>query len=523
MSTTKKMYLTGTCLAIVLIIASCDSSRKNVTENYADSATSVTDEVVPESNTESYNLIVENEFKNALENPFSTFSIDVDGASYSNARRFISQNQLPPKDAVRVEEFINYFEYDYPQPTDNKPFNVITNSATCPWNSAHQLIQIALQGKKIPFDELPPCNLVFLVDVSGSMDDNTKLPLVKRSLKALTKQLRNTDYIALVVYAGAAGQVLPSTSGDEKETIEDAIDNLKAGGSTAGGAGLELAYKIAEENFESKSSNRIILCTDGDFNIGASSDAEMTRLIESKRDAGIYITVLGFGMGNYKDSKMEAIADHGNGNYFYIDNFDEAKKVLVTQLDGTLYTIAKDVKIQVEFNPALVKSYRLIGYENRALNKEDFTNDKKDAGEIGAGHTVTAFYEVDLKNGNEDNLTADAVSSKYSETKVKAEAMTSDELMTVHLRYKLPDENKSEAMNTVIKNEKNPFENAPTDFRFGAAVAQYAMLLRDSQFKGTASLKHIIETAKNATGKDTNGYRKDFIEMVEETEDLLRK
>lgn len=523
MSATKKLRLSGACIAIALIIASCDSSRKNVLENTTDSAAAFIDESAVESNTESYNLIVENEFKSASENPFSTFSIDVDGASYSNTRRFISQNQLPPKDAVRVEEFINYFEYDYPQPTNNSPFSVITNSAVCPWNQKNQLVQIALQGKKIPFDELPPCNLTFLIDVSGSMDTDTKLPLVKRALKTLTKQLRNIDHIGLVVYAGAAGQVLPSTNGDEKETINDAIDDLKAGGSTAGGAGLELAYKIAEENFDRNSSNRIILCTDGDFNIGTNSDAEMIRLMESKRDVGIYITVLGFGMSNYKDSKMEAIADHGNGNYFYIDNFDEAKKVLVTQLDGTLYTIAKDVKIQVEFNPALVKSYRLIGYENRALNKEDFINDKKDAGEIGAGHTVTAFYEIDLKNNSEENLMADVASSKYSETIVKAEAMNIDELMTVHLRYKLPNENKSEAINTIIKNENNLFENASTNFRFATAVAEYAMLIRTSQFKGTSSFKDIIETAKNATGKDIHGYRKDFIDMVEETEDLLSK
>ncbi len=520
MSATKKLHLYGACIGIALTIVSCDSSRKNTAEFYTDSAATTIEEPQQQFNTESYNLVVENEFKNALENPFSTFSIDVDGASYSNTRRFISQNQLPPKDAVRVEEFVNYFEYNYPQPVDGKPFNVITNSATCPWNEQHHLVQIALQGKKIPFEELPPCNLVFLVDVSGSMDDDAKLPLVKRSLKALTKQLRSKDHIALVVYAGAAGQVLPSTSGDEKETIDDAIDHLKAGGSTAGGAGLELAYKIAEENFESKSSNRIILCTDGDFNVGASSDAEMTRLIESKRDAGIYITVLGFGMGNYKDSKMETIADHGNGNYFYIDNYDEAKKVLVTQLDGTLYTIAKDVKIQVEFNPALVKTYRLIGYENRALNKEDFTNDKKDAGEIGAGHTVTAFYEIELNNSS-NHLSTDASSSKYSETKVKPEAMNTDELMTVHLRYKLPEENTSIELNTVIKNEKNKFENASDDFRFAAAVVKYAMLLRDSQFKGTASLKQVIETAENALGADENGYRKDFVKMAEETEDLL--
>lgn len=520
MNATKKLRLAGACIAIAFTIVSCESSLKNSTESY--SATDALDSQVNDEvyNTESYNLIVENDFKKTIDNPFSTFSIDVDGASYSNTRRFINQNQLPPADAVRIEEFINYFEYDYPQPNDGKPFTVITGNATCPWNTEHQLVQIALQGKKIPFNVLPPCNLVFLIDVSGSMDDDNKLPLVKKSLKALTRQLRPQDKIAMVVYAGAAGVVLDATSGNERETIYDAIDNLKAGGSTAGGAGLTLAYNIAKQNCSSHSNNRIIMCTDGDFNTGESSDAAMTRLLEANRDNGIYITTLGFGMGNYKDSKMEAIADCGNGNYFYIDSYDEAEKVLVTQLDGTLFTIAKDVKLQVEFNPKVVQSYRLVGYENRILNKEDFKNDKKDAGDMGAGHTVTAFYEVALTEAS-NSLTAD-VQSKYTETKVKADA-ADNELMTVHLRYKLPDENVSSEFNTVLKNEPMAFENASADFRFAAAVAQYAMLLRNSKYKGTATLEQVIAAAENAKGNDENSYRKSFVKMAEATKGLIKE
>ncbi|HYM92516.1 MAG TPA: von Willebrand factor type A domain-containing protein, partial [Chitinophagaceae bacterium] len=346
-------------------------------------------EVTDNFNTESYDHITENRFLKVKDNPLSTFSIDVDVASYSNVRRFLNLGQLPPAGAVRIEELINYFHYDYPQPTDEHPFSINTEISDCPWNKENKLVLIGLQGKKIPAENLPASNLVFLIDVSGSMDEPNKLPLVKASMKMLVDQLREQDKVAIVVYAGNAGLVLSSTSGSDKTKIKDAIDNLEAGGSTAGGAGIKLAYKIAKENFAKGGNNRVILCTDGDFNIGASSDDEMERLIEQERKSGVFLTVLGFGMGNYKDSKMEKLADKGNGNHAYIDQLSEAKKVLVNEFGGTLFTIAKDVKLQIEFNPAKVQGYRLIGYENRILNKEDFNNDKKDAGELGSGHTVT--------------------------------------------------------------------------------------------------------------------------------------
>ena len=345
-------------------------------------------------NTEDYDGIVENRFLTVTENALSTFSIDVDAASYSNVRRFLQSGQLPPAGAVRTEEMINYFHYDYPQPKNEDPFSINTEMAACPWNPAHRLVLIGLQGKKIPVENLPASNIVFLIDVSGSMMDENKLPLVKASMKMLVDQLREQDKVSLVVYAGNAGLVLPATSGANKNAIKDAIDKLEAGGSTAGGQGIQLAYKTAKENFLKGGNNRVILCTDGDFNVGASSDDDLVRMIEEERKSGVFLTVLGYGMGNYKDNKMEKLADKGNGNHAYIDGLSEAKKVLVNEFGGTLFTIAKDVKLQVEFNPAKVQAYRLIGYENRMLNKEDFNNDKKDAGELGSGHTVTALYEV---------------------------------------------------------------------------------------------------------------------------------
>src|SRR6185436_15561209 len=347
-----------------------------------------------EMNTEQYDYTPENNFRSVQNNPLSTFSIDVDAASYSNIRRFINGGSLPPEDAVRIEEMINYFTYDYPAPINGDPFSVYTEPASCPWNKDHILACVALQGKKIATDNLPPANLVFLIDVSGSMMTTNKLPLVKSSLRLLVDQLRQQDHVAIVVYAGNAGLILPSTKGNEKETIMNAINGLEAGGSTAGGEGILLAYKTAKENFHQEGNNRIILCTDGDFNVGVSSDGELVRIIEEKREHGIFLTVLGYGMGNYKDSKMEKLADKGNGNYAYIDNILEAKKVLVKEMGGTLLTIAKDVKIQIEFNPAKVKEYKLVGYENRMLKDQDFNNDKKDAGELGSGHTVTALYEI---------------------------------------------------------------------------------------------------------------------------------
>jgi Ca-activated chloride channel homolog len=465
----------------------------------------------PEHNTESYNLIRENDFLAAKENPLSTFSIDVDAASYSNSRRYLQNGSLPPADAVRIEEFINYFDYNYAQPQGEHPFSFHTEISTCPWNTKHSLVHIGLQGKKIPFEQIAPMNLVFLIDVSGSMSDANKLPLLKKSFAMLTSKLRQEDRVAIVVYAGAAGCVLPSTSGNQKSTIVSALDHLEAGGSTAGGEGIKLAYKIAKENFMENGLNRVIIATDGDFNIGASSDAEMTRLIEERRDDGIFLTSLGFGMGNYKDSKMESIADNGNGNYFYIDNIDEARKVLVTQLDGTLYTIAKDVKLQIEFNPSKVKAYRLVGYENRMLKKEDFNNDKKDAGELGAGHTVTALYEI-IPAGSDENT--DSVDELRYSKPTQSKTVTTDEIMTLKFRYKNPKETISKLIVQNVKDKNIAFENTSENFRFSAAVAEFGMVLRDSKFKGNANFEDIVVMANASKGKDNEGYRAEFVKLV---------
>ena len=461
-------------------------------------------------NTESYAFTQENDYKEAKDEPLSTFSIDVDNASYTNTRRFLNNGELPPSDAVRIEEFINYFSYNYPQPQTKHPFSVVTEVAECPWNPNHQLLHVGLQGKRYKFEEIDPMNIVFLLDVSGSMESPNKLPLLRKSFKMLLKKMRPEDKVAIVVYAGAAGVVLPSTPGNEKEKIEAALNKLSAGGSTAGGQGIKLAYKIAKENYIDGGVNRIILATDGDFNIGASSDGEMTRLIEEKRDQGIFLTVLGYGMGNYKDSKMESIADHGNGNYFYIDNIEESRKALYDELDATLYTIAKDVKLQLEFNPANVKGYRLIGYVNRKLNKEDFNNDKKDAGELGAGHTVTALYEI-IPAGADEKINAGVDELKYTQPE-KTTKSYSDELLTVKLRYKKPTESVSNLLKVPVKNqiEKHPSH----DFNFSASVAGFGMLLRNSKYKGTLTYDKVIEMAQESKGKDENGYRAQFVSLV---------
>lgn len=467
-----------------------------------------------EFNTESYDVIKENGFKDVLGNPLSTFSIDVDKASYSNIRRFLTQNQKPVKDAVRIEEMVNYFDYEYPQPTNGDPFSVTVEGDKCPWNEKHQLVLVGLKGENLSDKQIPPSNLVFLLDVSGSMDEPNKLPLVKKSFKYLVENLRPVDKIAIVVYAGAAGVVLESTSGDKKETIISAIERLEAGGSTAGGEGIELAYKIAKENYIKGGNNRVILATDGDFNIGASSDAEMVRLIEDKRKDGIFLSILGVGMGNYKDSKMEKIADAGNGNYAYIDNLLEAKKVFGTELWGTLYTIAKDVKIQIEFNPSLVKAYRLIGYENRLLNKEDFNDDKKDAGEIGCGHTVTALYEI-VPAGSDENI------SNVDPLEYQKQTVVSDSknMMTVKIRYKKPDEDVSKLISQKVSPDKL---KATNNLKFASAVAEFGMILRESEFKGTATFASVYKEAKESIGKDDYGYRADFIKMVELGEMLYK-
>jgi Uncharacterized protein containing a von Willebrand factor type A (vWA) domain len=464
-------------------------------------------------NTEGYASINENGFKNVKNNPLSTFSIDVDNASYSNIRRFINSGSLPPADAVRIEEMINYFKFNYPEPNGEHPFSVYTELAICPWNKNHRLLQVGLRGKSIDKSTLPPSNLVFLIDVSGSMDDPNKLPLLKSAFGLLVNELRAQDHVAIVVYAGAAGLVLESTPGNRKETIMSAIDNLEAGGSTAGGAGLMLAYKEAEKNFVEGGNNRIILATDGDFNVGESSNGGMERLVEEKREQGVFITVLGFGMGNYKDDKMEIIADKGNGNYAYIDNLQEARKVLVREFGGTLFTIAKDVKFQLEFNPSKVESYRLIGYENRLLNDEDFNNDTKDAGEMGSGHMVTALYEL-VTNGSGESLpSVDPL--KYQASKINRDENYSNELLTIKVRYKKPDGKTSMLLEKSVKGSADEIEDASDNLRFAASVAEFGMILRESEFKGTSTLDSAAKLARSARGEDEDGYRGELLRLIE--------
>lgn len=465
-------------------------------------------------NEDSYAEIVENQFERVSLSPLSTFSIDVDKASYSNIRRMINNGQKIPADAVRIEEMINYFNYNYPQPTDQHPFSIHTEVAKTPWNAATKIVKIGLQGKTYRNEDLPASNLTFLIDVSGSMNSANKLPLLKSAFKLLVNQLREKDKIAIVVYAGAAGMVLPPTSGAHKEKIINALDNLSAGGSTAGGAGIELAYKIAQENFIKNGNNRVILATDGDFNVGAVSDKDMEKLIEEKRESGVFLSVLGFGFGNYKDSKLEILANKGNGNHAYIDTMQEAQKTFGKEFGGTLYTIAKDVKIQIEFNPKKVQAYRLIGYENRLLADEDFIDDTKDAGELGSGHTVTALYEV-IPTGVESDYLKDMDDLKY--TKPTVTTKYSDELFTVKFRYKKPDGNKSIEMVHVQKDEvSEPSE----DLKFASSVAMLGMQLRKSKFDNKATLMDVVEMAKQGRGSDVNGYRSEFIRLLESYQSL---
>lgn len=474
-----------------------------------------------EMNTEDYDGIIENRFHRVTDEPLSTFSIDVDGASYSNVRRMINAGQLPPADAVRIEEFINYFKYRYPQPQGNDPFSITTEMSNCPWNEKHKLVMVGLQGKQMNTENLPPSNLVFLIDVSGSMEDPNKLPLVKASLRLLVNQLREQDHVAIVVYAGAAGLVLPSTSGMNKAKILTAIDNLSAGGSTAGGAGIQLAYRTAKENFKKQGNNRVILCTDGDFNVGISSDGELERMIEEERKSGVFLTVLGYGIGNYKDNKMQKLADKGNGNHAYIDGLNEAKKVLVNEFGGTLFTIAKDVKLQIEFNPSIVAGYRLIGYENRILNKEDFNNDKKDAGDLGSGHTVTAIYEI-IPAGMEDEFLEDVDEFKYQQQKKNKKGRV-HEMMTIKFRYKSPEAEISNLIVHTVSDTITPLQNTSENFRFACAVVQFGMLLRNSEFKGNASYERVIQLANSSLGKDEDGYRKEFVKLVHSVSSISKK
>ena len=463
-------------------------------------------------NREAYDRIVENPFKSPADHPLSTFSIDVDTASYANMRRYLTSNRLPPADAIRIEEMINYFSYDYHGPEDERPFTVQVDSTSTPWNTDHRLVRIGLQGKSINANDRPDANLVFLIDVSGSMSDQNKLPLVQRSMNLLVDQMEARDRIAVVVYAGATGLALPSTTANNKETIQHAINNLRSGGSTNGGAGIELAYSLAQKHLIEGGINRVILCTDGDFNVGTTNRGSLTRLIEEKAKSGVFFSILGFGMGNYQDATMEELSNKGNGNYSYVDSFREARKVFVDDMLGTLFTIAKDVKIQVEFNPTQVSSYRLIGYENRVLAKEDFNDDSKDAGEIGAGHSVTALYEV-VPAGLRANTTPSVDALKYQTA--SRPSSNSSEMLTVKLRFKQPDEDVSQLIEQPFTDSDTPTETASEDVRFASAVASFGMLLRNSEYSQNLTLHDVLELATESRGNDTGGRRSEFIELIE--------
>lgn len=526
----------GKCLAVLILLSvifsACSSENgvSNTTANRqsqpqysttvaANANTSmsiVAESSVEKASGERYAEITENPFLETARAPLSTFSIDVDTASYANVRRYLNEGQLPPKDAVRIEELINYFEYDYPQPIGDAPFSVNTEVASAPWNAKHKIVQIGLQGKKVSLDNVPPSNLVFLIDVSGSMDSPDKLPLLKDALRILVNQLKPQDRVAIVVYAGASGLVLPSTG--SKGEILSALDNLSAGGSTNGGAGIQLAYRVAQDNFIQNGNNRVILATDGDFNVGLSTDNELVKMIEAKRESGVFLSVLGFGTGNLNDSMMEKLANKGNGNYAYIDTREEARKALGQQIAGTLYTIAKDVKIQVEFNPALVAGYRLIGYENRLLADRDFNDDKKDAGDIGAGHAVTALYEIVPAGQKVEN---DGIELKYSKYE-KSDTQFGNELMTVKLRYKKPDADKSELLTAGVLDKNNSIENASENLRFASAVAEFGLLLRDSRYKGNANFASVTARANSSAQSDLRGYRGEFVELLNKAQRLKR-
>lgn len=467
-----------------------------------------------EFNTEAYDKVEENRFHDAKDSPLSTFSIDVDTASYSNVRRFLQDDELPPSGAVRIEELINYFSYGYPEPETGYPFSVSIEVNRAPWNAKHELVRIGLKGRSVPVAERPSSNLVFLIDVSGSMQDADKLPLLKRSLRALVDKLSPSDRVAIVVYAGSSGLVLPSTPGADKNRILKALDELEAGGSTNGAEGIQLAYQTARENFFKEGNNRVILCTDGDFNVGATSQSELISIIEKERSSGVFLSVLGFGTGNLKDSTMEKLADKGNGNYSYIDSPGEGRKVLVEQMGATLFAIAKDVKVQVEFNPARVAGYRLIGYENRLLAKEDFNDDKKDAGEIGAGHTVTALYEI-VPVGQTLPVQPSVDPLKYQGPATERTG-SSDELLTVKLRYKAPDGNKSCLIESSVQAPGEiAFDQASQDFQFVATVAAFGMKLRGSPDAGDISWQEIQKIARRNLGDDPGSYRAEFLTLVE--------
>ncbi|WP_343557521.1 von Willebrand factor type A domain-containing protein [Sphingobacterium sp.] len=476
---------------------------------------------IPNQNQESYQKVKENKFINPLKEPLSTFAADVDAASYSNVRRFINSGSLPEKDAVRVEEMINYFQYEVAGPKNGEPVNIVTELTKAPWNTANQLMRVTLKAKDMPTEKLKASNLVFLIDVSGSMMGPGRLPLVKASLKMLVDQLRDIDHVAIVTYAGSAGVKLESTPGDEKMKIKSAIEELEAGGSTAGAAGIKKAYEIAKQQFIKGGNNRIILASDGDFNVGESSDESMEELIAKESKSGVFLTVLGYGMGNLKDSKMEILADKGHGNYAYIDNISEARKAMVTEFGGTLFTVAKDVKIQVEFNPTYVQAYRLVGYENRLLEAEDFNNDQKMGGDMGVGHVVTALYEI-VPVGVESGMVGTVDPLKYQQRAHQAAGQRNAELATVKFRYKEPEGEKSKLQQKVVGTTVTELNKVSEDFRFVTAVAELGLLLRDSDFKQKANFEQLILRAKASKGKDEEGYRAEFIRMAENARDLSR-
>ena len=478
-------------------------------------------------NTEAYDRIVDNPFIRTTQENLATFSIDVDTASYANVRRFLNQNQIPPGDAVRIEELVNYFNYDYAQPTGNAPIAPNMEVAAAPWNPANRLVRIGIKAREVNADRRPPSNLVFLIDVSGSMNTPEKLPLVKAGLNMLVERLGENDTVSIVVYAGNSGLVLAPTSGLRKEAIRQAIDSLQPGGSTNGASGIQLAYNQATINFLRGGVNRVILMTDGDFNVGITNQGDLTRLIEERAKSGVFLNVLGFGMGNYKDSTLEKLADRGNGAYAYIDNITEARKVLVEEMSGTLVTVAKDVKIQVDFNPARAEAYRLIGYENRALRTEDFNNDAKDAGDMGAGHTVTALFEVVPKGGDDsrpvrsirrNTRSLDGLLMRLGPTP----GSTSNELLTLRVRYKQPDSDTSTRMDVPLVDRGGNFARATTDFKFAASVAEFGMILRNSPYKGTSRMDTVLDIVEGSLGQDRNGYRKEFLSLVQKARNLGR-
>jgi Ca-activated chloride channel family protein len=474
-------------------------------------------------NRESYREFDENEFLSPYEYPLSTFSIDVDAASYSNIRRMINNGELPPKDAVRIEEMVNYFSYEYLQPDGFDPVRISTEVGVSPWNHQNRLVKIGLKAKEIPTENLPASNFVFLIDVSGSMYGPGRLGLVKSSLKLLLDNLRDEDRVAIVVYAGAAGEALPSTSAKDKQKIIEALDGLTAGGSTAGGAGIKLAYKIAKANYIKGGNNRVILCTDGDFNVGVSTNEGLEELITEQRKTGIYLSILGYGMGNYKDDKMQTLAQAGNGNHAYIDNLQEANRVLVNEFGATMYAVAKDVKLQIEFNPAKVQAYRLIGYETRLLNNEDFNDDTVDAGEMGAGHTVTAFYEIIPVGVNSDVFTLGNIDPlKYQKPQdSEMDISNSSDLLHVKLRYKPIDSDVSNKIGRFVADDGT--DNVSQDFRFASSVVMMGLLLRDSKYKADATYDKLIEQANRGLNNDDLGYRREFIRIAETAKGLAKR